>query len=159
MRKLDESELETFQEKLDEYKERSDIGSSGWFGYHISDQMPVRAVFYSKEHNSEVEVFIRTLGKMDINFSETIIFPEPEGNGFMNLWPDKPLLIEDNEDLDEVFDKLSFGITNFYLVSSLDKFDWIINFCHERDVHVSGNRKFVNRFKERLEDDLEIDFD
>lgn len=156
MRQLTEEEKEKLWERINEFKEKSERKLS-WFGYNVEDQLDLTAVFYSEEHDSELEVFIEELNKSDLEFEGAVIFPEPKETEFDEWWPGKPLIIEDSSDLDELFDKLEFGFTNYYLINSVNNFSWFINFCHERDVHFSGEEKLVDQFRDKLSDKLAIE--
>jgi len=40
---------------------------------------------------------------------------------------------------------------NTYLTSATNPFQWIITFCHEGDIHIAGDRRFLERVNTNLQ--------
>ena len=44
-------------------------------------------------------------------------------------------------------DQIMYGADNYYVTNK--NIDWILTICHEEDFHISGNKKFVDEFKQK----------
>ncbi len=137
---------------IEQYKR---IKKWSWFGDKVGLSLPkeIRVQFPNAEENPTVALakFLKAIRRFlsELGFQKVIVFPEP-GWDMPKEWGIRNATIILVNELEKLANTMEFGLTNYYIVPNINKFEWIITFCHEDDFHIAGETAFINNLQKFL---------